>query len=221
MDDQERDGEAGATAGLDLGEGSLPRDAEQAILRLLDEIEALRAELEANKRRIAYLENLADRDPLTPVVNRRAFMRELERAKSYAERYGGPASLIYLDLDGMKALNDAHGHACGDRALMVVAETLVANVRASDVVGRLGGDEFGVILARADAAAAGEKAAGLAKTIASARIDTDTNSGAVTLTASWGVVELGAARDAADAMERADRAMYARKRASRGTGAAE
>ena len=214
MDDQDRQDDDTPRAEIGLDTGGLPRDAEEAILRLLDEIEALRAEIDANKRRIAYLENLADRDPLTPVVNRRAFLRELERAKSYAERYGGPASLVYVDLDGMKALNDAHGHACGDRALLVVAETLVANVRASDVVGRLGGDEFGVILARADAAAAEEKATGLARTIAHARIDTDR--GAFALSVSWGVVELGAARDAADAMERADRAMYAQKRAHSG-----
>ncbi len=211
MAERDQDEDTGAPAALGLDAGDLPRDAEAAILRLLEEIEVLRVELDANKRRIAYLENLADRDPLTPVVNRRAFMRELERAKSFAERYGGPASLVFIDLDGMKALNDAHGHACGDRALMVVAETLIANVRASDVVGRLGGDEFGVILARADTAAAKEKAAGLAKTIAAARIDTD--DGQIALSASWGVVELGATRDAAHAMECADRAMYAQKRA--------
>jgi len=219
MSEQDPDEEKNATAALGLEAGDLPRDAEEAILRLLDEIESLRAELDANRRRIAYLENLADRDPLTPVVNRRAFLRELERAKSYAERYGGAASLVFLDLDGMKALNDSHGHACGDRALMVVAETLVANVRASDVVGRLGGDEFGVILARADAAAAAEKAAGLAETVASARIDTE--DGGFALSVSWGVVELGGTRDAADAMERADRAMYAQKRAHHGQTAAD
>lgn len=208
-----------ASAALGLESGELPSDAEAAILRLLDEIEALRAEIDTNKRRIAYLENLADRDPLTPVVNRRAFLRELERAKSYAERYGGPSSLVYLDLDGMKALNDMHGHACGDRALLVVAETLVGNVRASDVVGRLGGDEFGVILARADSEAAMEKAGWLAETIAEARIDTDR--GSATLSVSWGVIELGAARDADDALQRADRAMYERKLSQRNRKAAE
>ncbi|MEE8334208.1 MAG: GGDEF domain-containing protein, partial [Alphaproteobacteria bacterium] len=209
----------GTTVPLGPGGDDLPLDAEAAIMRLLDEIETLRVELDANKRRIAYLENLADRDPLTPVVNRRAFIRELERAKSYAERYGGAASLIFFDLDGMKALNDAHGHACGDRALMVVAETLIANVRASDVVGRLGGDEFGVILAQADTAAAKEKAVDLAETIASAQIDTDDDQ--ITLSASWGVVELGTTRDAAHAMECADQAMYAQKRANHDRPAAD
>lgn len=219
MAERDQDEDPDAPVALKLDADDMPRDAEQAILRLLDEIETLRAELNANKRRIAYLENLADRDPLTPVVNRRAFMRELERAKSFAERYGGAASLVFIDLDGMKALNDAHGHACGDRALMVVAETLIANVRASDVVGRLGGDEFGVILARANMAAATEKAAGLAKTIASARIDTD--DGQIALSASWGVVELGATRDAAHALECADRAMYTQKRAQHDSPAAD
>jgi len=211
MAERDGDGETSATAALGLDAEGLTRDAQAAILRLLDEIEALRVELAANNRRIAYLETLADRDPLTPVVNRRAFMRELDRAKSYAERYGGAASLVFIDLDQMKSLNDTHGHACGDRALMMVAETLIANVRASDVVGRLGGDEFGVILAQADAAAANEKAAGLAKSIAAIRIDTD--DGEIALSAAWGVVELGATHDADDAMARADRAMYVRKRA--------
>ena len=143
---------------LDLQDDGIPAEARDAILQLLNQIGTLRAEIEANNARIAELEDLADKDPLAPVVNRRAFARELERTKAYVDRYGSGASLIYLDVDGLKDINDRYGHATGDKVLLAVAETLVANIRSSDLVGRLGGDEFGIILSRANRATAQEKA---------------------------------------------------------------
>ncbi len=112
------------TAALDLGDETIPEEAREAIRLLISEINALREEIEANNDRIAELETLADRDPLVPVVNRRAFVRELSRAKAYAERYGGTNCLLYLDIDGMKLLNDQHGHATGDAALTKLADIL-------------------------------------------------------------------------------------------------
>jgi diguanylate cyclase (GGDEF)-like protein len=188
-------------------------EAQAAILRLIDEIDRLRAEINANNRRIAHLEAMADSDPLTPTVNRRAFVRELERFKAFIDRYRAPASLVYLDIDGMKAINDRFGHAAGDAALLAVAKALVDNVRASDVVGRLGGDEFGVILAQVEAGAAEEKAAALAGAVGALTVGEGAN--AVTLSATWGVVPLNGAADAAAVLEAADQAMYARKRRPR------
>lgn len=190
-------------------DASVPTEARDAIMRLLEEIEYLRAEIEANNERIAELEDLADRDPLTPVINRRAFIRELDRAKAYGDRYGNGASLIYLDLDGMKAINDKYGHGTGDQALLAVAEALVSNVRSSDLVGRLGGDEFGVILARADQTAADEKAGQLMEIIN--RIELKSGDERIPVSASYGIVALGSQKTAESALAAADQAMYQRK----------
>jgi diguanylate cyclase (GGDEF)-like protein len=191
------------------GEDISPQ-AQAAILRLMAEIDRLREEIAANNRRIAHLEEVADRDPLTPTVNRRAFVRELERTKAYVDRYKAPAAVIYFDIDGMKTINDRYGHAIGDEVLVVVARTLMGNVRSSDIVGRLGGDEFGIILSHAERAAAEEKAATLARLIADIRVGPEGE--AIGVIATWGVETLVGAADARAALDAADRAMYARKR---------
>eukprot|EP01036_Dinobryon_divergens_P052930 gene52929-biopygen43535 len=123
-----------------------------AIQTLLGELEVLRNEVGQLKSRLKAAEDLADRDALTPLLNRRGFLRELNRVRTFAQRYGSPASLVYFDLDGFKAINDQHGHAAGDAALQAVAERLLSNVRDSDVVGRMGGDEFAIVLVQADQA---------------------------------------------------------------------
>ena len=210
MSDDGRIEERGAAGSLPLADEDISPQAQAAILRLMSEIDRLREEIAANNRRIAHLEEVADRDPLTPTVNRRAFVRELERTKAYVDRYKAPAAIIYLDIDGMKTINDRYGHALGDEVLIVVARTLMGNVRSSDIVGRLGGDEFGIILSHAEAAAAEEKAATLAKLIADIRVGPDGET--VCVSATWGVETLVGAADAKSALDAADRAMYARKR---------
>jgi GGDEF domain-containing protein len=105
------------------------------------EIGRLSAELARAERRIAELETRADIDPLLDVLNRRGFERSLNRSLAYIRRYHIPAALMFIDLDGFKAVNDRYGHAAGDAMLRQVAATLAARVRSSDVVGRLGGDE--------------------------------------------------------------------------------
>ena len=194
---------------LDLCDETIPEEAQDAIKQLISEIKSLREEIEANNDRIAELETLADRDPLVPVVNRRAFVREISRAKAYAERYGGTNCLLYLDIDGMKQLNDLHGHATGDAALMTLADILQQNVRASDLVGRLGGDEFGILLAQAGRKTAEEKAARLQELIKQARIKlTDSTT---SISATFGVIEITSEMSATDALEQADKVMYEHK----------
>ncbi len=124
--------------------------AKAMIDTLVAENERLRNELKAeiDARRIA--EAQADSDVLTPTLNRRAFLREMQRAMADCRRYGETACLIYLDMDGFKAINDSYGHAAGDAALVYVAETLKGSVREGDSVGRIGGDEFAILLRRAD-----------------------------------------------------------------------
>jgi len=113
------------------------------------EIERLRAEVEALRLRVEAAEAAADHDVLTPALNRRGFVTALRSAMAFCQRHEVPAVLLYLDLDGFKTVNDTLGHAAGDAALVQVAELLRANLRGSDAVGRLGGDEFGLLMLNA------------------------------------------------------------------------
>src|SRR4051812_22580050 len=143
------------------------RDVSDAALAALARLAAERDEL---AEKLAIAEDLADRDTLTPTYNRRAFIRELHRTMSKVERYKTPAAVLYVDLDGFKALNDCYGHAAGDAVLKHVGRLLLESVRESDAVGRLGGDEFGVILNRANADEARAKAQTLSTQLNSSAI---------------------------------------------------
>jgi diguanylate cyclase (GGDEF)-like protein len=183
-------------------------------VRLAAEIDALAAQLEASRARISDLESRIDIDPLTDLLNRRGFERELKRSLAYVKRYGTGAALVYLDLDGFQPVNDRHGHAAGDALLGAVAAALVRNVRASDVVARIGGDEFAVLLWNVDGRAAAAKAAALEALIHSTPLRWGSSTLAVG--ASAGVALLGALDSAAAVIARADAAMYARKAERRG-----
>jgi diguanylate cyclase (GGDEF)-like protein len=182
-----------------------------AIMALMGEVEALRRELEHTRARLDEMEKTADQDHLIPVFNRRAFVRELTRHSGFAHRYGTPASLIYFDLDGFKQVNDTYGHAAGDAVLAHFAQVLLSNVRCGDVVGRLGGDEFGIILSHANQNQAHRKA-GLLATKLNDR-PTVWQGHTIPVSFSCGAFELNPGEDAAIAMTRADEAMYAQKRA--------
>ena len=181
-----------------------------AIMALMEEVAALRREIAQSNQRIQHLERLADQDSLAPVANRRAFVRELSRMMSYAERYGAPSAVVYLDVDGMKQINDTWGHGAGDAALTHVAQVICDNIRESDIAGRLGGDEFGLILAHADQALANEKAASLAQTIADTPFAWQGHQ--LRLTVSYGAHAFMGGGDPAVALDAADKEMYARKR---------
>jgi diguanylate cyclase (GGDEF)-like protein len=201
---------ASETSQLLQGLGLEARDVSEtgiaALERLTGELAELKAKLEA-------AEALADRDTLAPVFNRRAFLRELHRTMSEVERYKTPAAVIYIDLDGFKSVNDEYGHSAGDAVLRHVGLLLMDSVRESDVVGRLGGDEFGVVLNRATAEEAAAKAASLSDKI---------NSSAILyagvphrIRASVGVHPIAVVEDPETAIARADEAMYAEKHARR------
>lgn len=200
-----------SAAFLGLAEAELTPAVQAAVQTLLSEIDDLRGEVGRLKARLAEMEGLADRDALTPLLNRRAFVRELSRARTFVQRYGAPASLVFLDLDGFKHVNDRFGHAAGDAALKAVAERLSANVRESDVVGRLGGDEFGVILVQADQPTAELKAIALAHAIEREPIRFGDWAAPVRL--SFGVREIAPDAEPEALLAEADAAMYARKRA--------
>jgi diguanylate cyclase (GGDEF)-like protein len=181
-----------------------------AVQTLLTEIGDLRGEVGRLKDRLAEVEDLADRDALTPLLNRRALLRELARIRTFAQRYGAPASLVYFDLDDLKGVNDRFGHAAGDAVLKAVAERLSAHVRESDLVGRMGGDEFAVILAQADRATAEAKAAALARALEAEPVKFGDWSAPLHI--SWGVREITQDADPETLVAEADAAMYARKR---------
>ena len=122
------------------------RPTRAAALRLAAEVERLELELAAARSEIVALAAHVDTDPLTGVLNRRGFERELKRALAYLKRYDTSAALLFVDLDRFKAINDSHGHAAGDAVLRAVAMVIARQVRASDLVARLGGDEFVVLL---------------------------------------------------------------------------
>lgn len=195
---------------LGLRPADLTPAVREAVEALTAEIGALRAEVAQLKARLVEAEGLADRDALTPLVNRRALMRELNRIRTFSERYGSPASLVYFDMDGFKTVNDRFGHAAGDDALRTVAERLVANVRESDVVGRIGGDEFAVILIQADRATAEAKAQALARAIEE---PVEIGDWSAPLHVSFGVCEITPDSEPEAIVAQADAAMYASKRA--------
>jgi len=183
--------------------------ADPEVLRLMQEVEALRLELKAMGQRLADAERLADHDVLTPLLNRRAFVRELQRAIAQTRRHNTPASVIYFDLDEFKDVNDRYGHAAGDAVLIAVAERLIADVREADVVGRIGGDEFAVLLQHADIEAAHAKAHALIVAASSAPIAVE--GGEIPVKITFGVRQIGAVDSAEQALSEADAAMYLRK----------
>lgn len=191
----------------------LPLRARAAIEALAGEVLSLREDRARLMRELEDAAHLADRDALCPIFNRRAFERELTREISLAERYGTPLSLIFIDLDRFKLINDRFGHATGDTVIKHVAQTLLDNLRQSDIVGRLGGDEFGIALTHADFSVAQTKAQRLESLIGSLVVrdaDNDTLE-SVNLGASCGAVEWRRGRDAGALIAEADETMFRRK----------
>jgi diguanylate cyclase (GGDEF)-like protein len=182
--------------------------------QLLAEIRQLKTDLIEAEWKLAQMAARADVDPLLDIFNRRGFERELARSLAYVKRYGTAAALVFIDLDGFKAVNDRHGHGAGDAILKAVASELKAHVRASDVVARLGGDEFCVLMWNVGEPQAAAKARELENIIARAAV----THGAAKLSvgASAGIVPLAGDATPAAILHAADKAMYARKKERRG-----
>lgn len=173
------------------------------------ENKALRAAVAQLTARVAELEQLADTDTLTPLANRRCFLRELQRVAQQVSRYGHSAAVLFIDVDGLKSINDTHGHRTGDLALVHVARILRERIRTTDTVARIGGDEFGVLLDHVDEDTAREKALALCEAIAANPLP-----GGLNLAVSIGIAPILPEDDseAALALDRADGDMYGVKR---------
>jgi diguanylate cyclase (GGDEF)-like protein len=153
------------------------------------------------------LSRLATNDPLTGLVNARSFAARLTQELERNRRYPRPLALLYLDLDDFKVINDSHGHQTGDAVLRLVADAMRASVRQADIVGRMGGDEFAVLMPETDSALADAAAKRLATSMRSVF------KGTPTVTASIGVVSCSAPDANTDELlRRADQAMYEAKR---------
>lgn len=196
---------------LDLPQQELTPRVRAALDPLMAELAALRQEVGSSRSRLAELERLVDQDVLlASVSNRRAFLRHLERTIKQIGRYGTAASLVYFDVNGLKTINDRFGHASGDAALLHVGEALQAETRGSDLVGRLGGDEFGVVLVHTDQTIAHAKAARLAAMITAHELICDGE--LVPVSVAYGVHRLQPGQSPDDALADADRAMYEQKK---------
>jgi diguanylate cyclase (GGDEF)-like protein len=176
---------------------------------MISEIDNLRLDVEQLKLSLAEAEASADHDSLAPVYNRRAFVREAQRILAMVKRHEIEASLIYFDLNNFKAINDAHGHPAGDEVIRTVGELLIRQTRETDVVGRIGGDEFAVVLTHVGAEAATQKAETLAATVCTEKILY--NGAPLYISAAYGVTHLEVSDTAERALARADEAMYADK----------
>jgi diguanylate cyclase (GGDEF)-like protein len=177
---------------------------------------ALAAVAEAEERlaalqaRVTYLEGISVTDELTGLLNRRGFLAELERALANARRSGPPGVLMVSDLDGFKLVNDRHGHNVGNELLKQFAGLLAGKVRRGDAVGRLGGEEFGIVLNGATLANARRRAQAVRQLVGTTQfVGSDAS---IRLGASFGFVPFDGSEPVEELLNRADLAMYGEKR---------
>ncbi len=179
---------------------------------LFAEISRLRGEVARLESRVEELDRLANLDTLVPVANRRGLIGQLDMMIARFERHGTPASLLFVDVDGLKALNDAFGHAAGDAALIHLTEMMVDSVRQTDMVARIGGDEFAILLDHADEKSACETAARLAEHVAGCEFCFEGT--CLPLSIAIGFTHIQAGDSPESVLDRADEAMYREKDAA-------
>jgi diguanylate cyclase (GGDEF)-like protein len=186
-----------------------------AVEQLVEATAAIQAEaMEAHvASRSRELESQANTDPLTGLGNLRALQRQLTILLDVHKRYQHPFAVLLLDIDGLKRINDSHGHAAGDRVLMQVGMSLRRSIRSVDTAARIGGDEFCVLLPEQDL----KSAAKLAARLATAIEEEVAAPGDPSVTVSIGVAASPEHGDDAEALiDTADRAMYRAKAAGEG-----
>lgn len=188
------------------------QEAETDLFARARELEALNQELRLTRDQLALR---ALRDPLTDLLIRPVLMEQVERALSRTARHPHPVTVLFVDLDRLKQVNDAHGHAAGDSLIRCFAKQLQSSVRPGDAVARFGGDEFVVLLEDLDRVADAEA---VAQRVLSAARDCPVAAGvSMRPSASVGVAfAWGADLAAEDLIAQADQAMYRAKRTGGG-----
>ena len=179
---------------------------------LMEEIARLRGQIARLESRCEELDREAHRDALVPIANRRGLVRQLDMLIARRERHNVPAALLFVDVDGLKALNDSCGHSAGDAALIFLATLMVGTVRQTDLVARLGGDEFGILLDHADEAAAMDTANRLVNSVAGS--DFIHHGRPLPLSVAVGITAIDKGDTAEAVLERADTEMYRDKAAA-------
>lgn len=168
-------------------------------------------ELEDERKQLAHL---AATDPLTGIDNRRNFLQKGDYLVRSAQRYERPISILMIDVDHFKHINDGSGHHAGDLALRSLAQAVQRTIRATDIFGRIGGEEFGLVLPETDALAAARLAERLRKQLE--ELEIDLSPGSVHFTVSIGVTSISSKKDTLDVLlQRADQALYDAKRGGR------
>ena len=188
-----------------------PRDLSAEVARLQEEIVAIEEQLAVKTNE---LEQLAYYDVLTGLYNRRSILEKLNEWLRHVRRYKGALSVVMLDIDYFKQVNDVHGHRVGDSVLADLAEFMRRSVRQTDLVGRYGGEEFLIILPRTDAAGAATMAGRVCEALRGAPLH-DAEGGALQVTASLGAAEYCEGDDEDSLISRADAALYRAKEAGR------
>ena len=207
---------------LELAERSLGRIVfwrrrpfEAGEIRALEEMTIDLAHPLDNALRYREAREAATRDPLTGAGNRGHLERTLQREMSLVRRHGGALSLLMIDMDHFKRINDRFGHSIGDRSLVAVADCAAGCVRDSDALFRYGGEEFCVLLPRTGTHGAWRLAERMREAIGTLRIPVGGET--IRLSASLGVASLAPGEGAAELLRKADVALYRSKRSGRNT----
>jgi len=179
---------------------------------LLGEIEHLKEEVARLESRVEHLDHLSCMDPLVPAANRRGLVKQLSMALARHERHGIPAAMLFVDVDGLKAINDRRGHSAGDAVLIHLTELMSSSVRRTDLVARIGGDEFAILLDHCSPDVAVETARRLADQVA--KSDLIHNGVGLELSVAIGLAMIERGDTPESVLDRADQAMYRRKSAA-------
>ena len=169
----------------------------------------LQQEIVALKEELSEMKQHAYHDVLTGISNRRLFVESLENRVARCQRYGDNCAVLFLDVDNLKSVNDAHGHGVGDALLVHLAETLSANIRTTDVLARIGGDEFGLLLDNLNGDQVEDKIGFLVEQLGKASFVHEGRK--IPLGASIGYCFVGPKDTTEGLMSRADAAMYRAK----------
>ncbi len=171
---------------------------------------SLSEEISRLQQKLAKMEQYALHDVLTGLHNRRQFVTSLEHRIMRCQRYGDTTALLFLDINNLKSVNDRFGHGGGDALLVRFAELLSANIRASDMVARIGGDEFAILLDNLDADQVDKKIDFLLDRVA--QTHTQYHGSQIPLGVAIGYCFVGPKDSISGLMSRADAAMYKAKR---------
>lgn len=174
---------------------------------------AVYRDIDERKRMESALQRMATRDELTGLPNRRSLMEKLESELERLRRYGHAPSVLLMDLDHFKSVNDRHGHAAGDTVLQFAAKVMDGVLREIDTVGRFGGEEFAVVLPATDGARAVQAADRIR--VALSALEIDVGDATVSITISIGVATAMADEGSKELLARADAALYKAKQDGR------